>query len=56
MRVAIYARVSTIDQNTIPMQIKKCREYAKSRNWNKASVIKDIGPGAGKGPISLGRI
>lgn len=50
MRVAIYARVSTQDQNTIPMQIKKCREYAKSRNWQVIHVLKDIGSGAKKRP------
>lgn len=50
MRVAIYARVSTNDQNTIPMQIKKCREYAKTRNWTVVSVMKDIGSGASQRP------
>lgn len=50
MKVAIYARVSTQDQNTIPMQIKKCREYAKSRNWQVIHVLKDIGSGAKKRP------
>ena len=50
MRVAIYARVSTNDQNTIPMQIKKCREYAKARNWNVVCVMKDIGSGASQRP------
>ena len=50
MRVAIYARVSTNDQNTIPMQIKKCREYTKARNWNVACVMKDIGSGASQRP------
>lgn len=50
MRVAIYARVSTNDQNTIPMQIKKCREYAKARNWNVICVMKDIGSGASQRP------
>ena len=50
MKVAIYARVSTQDQNTIPMQIKKCREYAKSRNWKVTHVLTDIGSGAKKRP------
>ena len=38
MRVAIYSRVSTQDQSTIPLQIKRCREYAKCR-LEKMSVV-----------------
>ncbi len=40
MRAAIYARVSTHDQNTIPMQVKKCREYAKARKWTITHTMK----------------
>ena len=50
MRAAIYARVSTHDQNTIPMQVKKCREYAKSRNWTVTHIMKDIASGAKQRP------
>lgn len=46
MRVAIYARVSTHDQNTIPMQIKKCREYAKARGWTVSHIMEDVASGA----------
>lgn len=46
MRAVIYARVSTHDQNTIPMQVKKCQEYAKARNWIVSHVMKDIASGA----------
>lgn len=34
-RVAIYARVSTKDQNC-EMQLRECRAYAKSRGWTVA--------------------
>ncbi|MGZ3790040.1 MAG: recombinase family protein [Bacteriovorax sp.] len=51
MRAAIYTRVSTHDQNTIPMQIKKCREYAKARNWTVTYVAKDIASGAKQRPL-----
>lgn len=51
MKVAIYARVSTHDQNTIPMQIKKCREYAKARNWKVICAMKDIASGASQRPL-----
>ena len=50
MRAAIYARVSTHDQNTIPMQVKKCREYAKARNWTVTHIMKDIASGAKQRP------
>ena len=50
MRAVIYARVSTHDQNTIPMQVKKCREYAKARNWTVSHVMKDIASGAKQKP------
>lgn len=50
MRAVIYARVSTHDQNTIPMQVKKCREYAKARNWIVSHVMKDIASGAKQKP------
>ena len=50
MRAVIYARISTNDQNTIPMQIKKCREYAKARDWTVSHIIKDIASGAKQRP------
>jgi len=50
MKVAIYARVSTHDQNTLPMQIKKCREYAKARNWKVVHILHEIGSGATNRP------
>jgi DNA invertase Pin-like site-specific DNA recombinase len=33
MRAAIYARVSTWDQNTLSIQLKTCSDYAKKRGW-----------------------
>ena len=50
LKVAIYARISTQDQNTIPMQIKKCREYAKARDWKVVHVFDEVGPGAKQRP------
>ena len=50
MKVAIYARISTNDQNTIPLQVKKCREYAKARNWKVISIMKDVASGAKQRP------
>jgi len=46
MRTALYARVSTKDQQTLPMQMKAMREYAKNRQWKVVKEIKEIGSGA----------
>jgi putative DNA-invertase from lambdoid prophage Rac len=45
-RVGLYARVSTIDQQTIPLQIRAMREYATKRGWTVAAQVKEIGSGA----------
>jgi DNA invertase Pin-like site-specific DNA recombinase len=42
MRVAIYARVSTTDQNC-EMQLRELREYAKRRKWQVAGEYVDTG-------------
>ena len=46
MRTALYARVSTKDQQTLPMQMKAMRAYAKNRQWKVIKEIKEIGSGA----------
>ncbi|MGO8734279.1 MAG: recombinase family protein [Terriglobia bacterium] len=45
-RVGLYARVSTQDQQTIPLQIRAMREYATRRGWRIALQVKEIGSGA----------
>jgi DNA invertase Pin-like site-specific DNA recombinase len=45
MRVGIYARVSTNEQKTLPLQLKALRKYARSRNWKVVLEIEDIGSG-----------
>jgi DNA invertase Pin-like site-specific DNA recombinase len=45
-RVGIYARVSTFDQQTIPLQIRALREYAVRRGWTIALQVKEVGSGA----------
>jgi DNA invertase Pin-like site-specific DNA recombinase len=42
MKVGIYARVSTQDQQTLPLQIKDLREFAKRRKWKVEIEISDI--------------
>lgn len=46
MKTALYARVSTKDQQTLPMQMKAMREYAKKRKWKVVKEIKEVGSGA----------
>ena len=45
-RVGLYARVSTQEQQTIPLQIRALREYATRRGWTVAMQVKEIGSGA----------
>jgi DNA invertase Pin-like site-specific DNA recombinase len=46
LRAALYARVSTADQQTLPLQIASMREYAERRGWTVVASIEDIGSGA----------
>lgn len=46
MQVALYARVSTHDQQTLPMQLKAMRVFAKKRGWKIAREIQEVGSGA----------
>ena len=45
-RAGLYARVSTNDQQTIPLQIRALREYVARRGWTVAMQIREIGSGA----------
>lgn len=46
MRVGIYARVSTIDQQTLSMQLGKMTEYVNNREWDLTAVVEEVGSGA----------
>jgi putative DNA-invertase from lambdoid prophage Rac len=46
LRVGLYARVSTHDQQTLPLQVRTMREYAAKRGWTIAAQIKEVGSGA----------
>ncbi len=45
-RTGLYARVSTSDQQTIPLQIRALREYAVRRGWAITLQVKEVGSGA----------
>lgn len=50
MKVGIYARVSTHDQQTLPLQLKALREYVKRRRWTLALQVKEVGSGVKQRP------
>src|ERR1700732_3146594 len=45
-RAGLYARVSTHDQQTLPLQMRAMGEYAAKRGWTIAIQIKEVGAGA----------
>src|SRR5213080_2266214 len=45
-RARLYARVSTNDQQTVPLQIRALREYAVRRDWTIALQVKEVGRGS----------
>jgi DNA invertase Pin-like site-specific DNA recombinase len=47
-RAGLYARVSTNDQQTLPMQLRMLREYVARRGWTVAMQVREIGSGAAK--------
>jgi putative DNA-invertase from lambdoid prophage Rac len=46
LRAGLYARVSTNDQQTLPMQNRAMREYAARRGWTIALQAREVGSGA----------
>ncbi len=47
-RVGLYSRVSTNDQQTLPMQNRAMREYAARRGWTIAIQVREVGSGAAR--------
>ena len=45
-KIAIYARVSTVDQECT-MQLEECRRYCRQRGWEVAAEYVDIGESGG---------
>jgi DNA invertase Pin-like site-specific DNA recombinase len=46
IRASLYARISTQDQQTLPMLNRAMREYAARRGWMIAMQMKEVGSGA----------
>ena len=50
MRAALYARVSTHDQQTLGLQVEAMRAYIKDRSWDLVRWVEDVGSGAKERP------
>ena len=50
LRAGLYARVSAAHQQTIPMQLRQMREYAKRRRWSIAITMQEVKSGAKQRP------
>lgn len=46
LKAALYARVSTHDQQTLPLQQKAMRAYANKRGWKITQQVNGVGSGA----------
>jgi putative DNA-invertase from lambdoid prophage Rac len=49
-RVGLYARVSTHDQQTLPLQLSAMRDHAKRRGWAVVLEVEDVGSGVRERP------
>lgn len=45
MKAALYARVSTHDQQTLPLQVEQMKDYIKKRGWELKIAIEDTASG-----------
>ena len=50
MKVGIYARVSTHDQQTLPLQLKAMRQYVRQRKWKLVLQVEEVGSGSKQRP------
>src|SRR5215510_387372 len=48
LRAGLYARVSTVDQQTLAMQNRAMREYAARRGWTVAMQVREVNSGAAR--------
>jgi DNA invertase Pin-like site-specific DNA recombinase len=50
MRVGLYARVSTHDQQTLGLQVEAMRSYVRDRGWTLDREVQDVGSGVKERP------
>src|SRR5580704_2858732 len=48
LRAGLYARVSTLDQQSLPMQLRAMREYAARRGWTVTLQVREVNSGAAR--------
>lgn len=48
MRAALYARISTYDQQTLSMQMKRMREFVANRGWSVVVEMEETSSGVKK--------
>jgi DNA invertase Pin-like site-specific DNA recombinase len=48
--VGLYARISTHDQQTLPLQVNAMRQYTRRRSWKVVKSVEDVGSGAAERP------
>jgi putative DNA-invertase from lambdoid prophage Rac len=46
VKAGLYARVSTHDQQTLPLQLAAMRDYVAKRGWKADLEVQDVGSGA----------
>lgn len=51
LRAGVYARVSAAHQQTIPMQLRQLRDYAKRRGWTVVHAMQEVRSGAKQRPV-----
>ena len=49
-RVGLYARVLTLHQHTIAMQLRQLREFLERRRWQEALVVEEVASGSKRRP------
>lgn len=49
-KAGLYARVSTHDQQTLPLQLAAMRQYAKKRGWAVVIEVQEVASGAKERP------
>jgi putative DNA-invertase from lambdoid prophage Rac len=50
LRAALYARVSSHDQQTLTLQVEAMRKYAELRGWIIVNEVREVGSGAAQRP------
>jgi putative DNA-invertase from lambdoid prophage Rac len=50
LRAGLYGRISTADQQSLPMQISDLSEYAERRGWTIVTTVQDINGGTKQRP------